>query len=107
GWRGTLRTRFFPAAGRIVAAWIPFGARAWANGLVLGATTIGVSAAPVLFGALSDRFGWRLACVVMGAVTALLTCLWVWYGRNRPAEHASADAAELALVGPATETAAA
>ena len=43
---GILTTPLFPAAGRIVAAWIPFGARAWANGLVLGATTIGVSVAP-------------------------------------------------------------
>ena len=101
---GILTTPLFPAAGRIVAAWIPFGARAWANGLVLGATTIGVSAAPVLFGALSDRFGWRLACVVMGAVTALLTCLWAWYGRDRPAEHPLVDAAELAMVGPAPQT---
>src|SRR5262249_7198055 len=102
---GILTTPLFPAAGRIVAAWIPFGARAWANGLVLGATTIGVSAGPVLFGALSDRFGWRMACVVMGAVTALLTCLWARYGRNRPAEHPSVNAAELSLVGPARETA--
>ena len=41
----------------------------------------------------------------MGAVTALLTCLWAWYGRDRPAEHPSVNAAELAPVGPATETA--
>ena len=46
-----------PGRGGIVAAWIPFEARAWANGLVLGATTIGVSAAPVLFGALSTGSG--------------------------------------------------
>jgi ACS family glucarate transporter-like MFS transporter len=103
---GILTAPLFPASGRLVAAWIPFGARAWANGLVLGATTIGVSAAPVLFGALSDRFGWRIACVVMGAVTALWTCLWAWYGRNGPAEHPSVNAAELALVGPSRETAA-
>jgi ACS family glucarate transporter-like MFS transporter len=102
---GILTTPLFSAAGRIVSAWIPFGARAWANGLVLGATTIGVSAAPVVFGALSDWFGWRLACLVMGAVTALVTWLWAWYGRNRPQEHPSVDASELALVGPATETA--
>ena len=102
---GILTTPLFPAAGRIVAAWIPFGARAWANGLVLGATTIGVSAAPVLFGALSDRFGWRLACVAMGAATALVTGLWAWHGRDQPAEHPSVNAAEVALVGPAPETA--
>ena len=41
----------------------------------------------------------------MGAVTALLTCLWAWYGRNRPAEDPSVNAAELAPVGPARESA--
>ena len=41
----------------------------------------------------------------MGAVTTLLTCLWAWYGRNRPAEDPSVDAAELAPVGPARESA--
>jgi hypothetical protein len=41
----------------------------------------------------------------MGAVTALLTCLWAWDGRNRPAEDPSVDTAELAPVGPAREPA--
>ena len=102
---GVLTTPLFPAAGRIAHAWIPFGSRAWANGLVLGATTIGVSAAPIVFGALSDQFGWRNACVVMGTVTALVTCLWGWYGRDRPAEHPGVNAAELTLVGKSPETA--
>ena len=41
----------------------------------------------------------------MGAVTALLTCLWAGYGRNGPAGHPSVNAAEVALVGHAPETA--
>ncbi len=62
---GVLTTPLFPAAGRIVHAWIPFGSRAWANGLVLGATTIGVAAAPIWFGGLSDRLGWRQASMIL------------------------------------------
>jgi ACS family glucarate transporter-like MFS transporter len=81
---GTLTTPLFPAAGRIIHAWAPFGSRAWANGLVLGATTIGVAAAPVVFGYLSDLVSWQGACVFMGALTALLTCLWAIRGRNSP-----------------------
>ncbi|MGE5194286.1 MAG: MFS transporter [Deltaproteobacteria bacterium] len=95
---GAFSAPLFPAAGRIAAAWIPFGSRAWANGLVLGATTVGVALAPVAFGKLSDLVGWRDACGVMGAVTALLTVLWFWYGRNRPAEHPFVNDAERALV---------
>jgi len=102
---GVLTTPLFPAAGRIAHAWIPFGSRAWANGLVLGATTIGVSAAPIVFGFLSDVFTWQLACVFMGVVTMLLTGVWAIYGRNSPGEHPAVNAAEIALIGQTQEAA--
>jgi ACS family glucarate transporter-like MFS transporter len=105
-WMGVLTAPLFPAAGRIVAAWVPFGTRAWANGLVLGATTIGVSAAPIVFGALSDRVGWQTASLMTGGVTALLAGVWAWDGRNTPAEHSAVNPAELAIIGPASEAAA-
>jgi sugar phosphate permease len=34
----------------------------------------------------------------MGAVTALLTAVWFWYGRDTPAEHPGLNEAERALV---------
>lgn len=95
---GVLTTPLFPAAGRVVNAWIPFGSRAWGNGLVLGATTIGVSSAPLLFGRLADRLGWKAACGVMGLITAVMTLLWFVRGRNRPDEHPATNEAERALV---------
>src|SRR6185295_7817972 len=73
---GLFTAPLFPAAGRIVGAWIPFESRGWANGLVLGATTIGVSLAPIVFGKLSDLAGWRAACGMMGTVTLLVTYCW-------------------------------
>jgi ACS family glucarate transporter-like MFS transporter len=91
---GTLTAPLFPAAGRIIHAWVPFASRAWANGLVLGATTIGVAAAPVCFGYLSDLVNWQWACVLMGALTALLGCLWALRGRNSPVEDAGVTEAE-------------
>src|SRR5262245_60824221 len=99
---GIFTAPLFPAAGRLVNAWIPFTSRAWANGLVLGATTIGVSLAPVVFGTLSDHCGWRVACGGMGALTVLLTVVWMYLGRDRPADHPRVNAAELALL-PAPE----
>lgn len=103
---GMLTTPLFPAAGRIAQAWIPFGSRAWANGLVLGATTIGVAVAPIVFGFLSDVLTWQLACVLMGIVTALLTCLWAIHGRNSPAVHPQVNQAEQELIGGVQESAA-
>ncbi|HLJ12190.1 MAG TPA: MFS transporter [Planctomycetaceae bacterium] len=95
---GIFSAPLFPAAGRIVTAWIPFENRAWANGLVLGATTVGVSLSPIAFGALSDKVGWPSAFVAMGIVTAMVTCVWYQYGRNKPAEHPFVNDAELALI---------
>jgi ACS family glucarate transporter-like MFS transporter len=103
---GVFTTPLFPAAGRIAQAWIPFGSRAWANGLVLGATTIGVALAPIVFGFLSDVFTWQWACVLMGVVTAALTCLWAIHGRNSPAEHPQVNPAEQELIGPVQKSAA-
>jgi ACS family glucarate transporter-like MFS transporter len=102
---GVLTTPLFPAAGRIVHAWIPFRSRAWANGLVLGATTIGVAAAPIVFGALSDLLSWQQACMLMGVLTALLTCVWVAHGRERPSEHGGVNEAERTWIGTAPDAA--
>ncbi len=104
---GVLTTPLFPAAGRIVHSWIPFGSRAWANGLVLGAATIGVAAAPVVFGYLSDLVSWQGACVIMGACTALLTCLWALCGSNAPAEPVGVNEAEWQPTGTVPATASA
>jgi ACS family glucarate transporter-like MFS transporter len=104
---GVLTTPLFPAAGRIVHAWVPFGSRAWANGLVLGATTIGVAAAPVVFGYLSDLVSWQGACVIMGTLTALLTCLWALHGRNAPAKPVGVNEAEQGPPGTVPATASA
>lgn len=95
---GVFTAPLFPAAGRVVRAWIPFETRGWANGLVLGATTIGVSLAPIVFGKLSDLVDWRAACGLMGALTMLLTYVWFHFGRDKPADHPRVNAAERALI---------
>jgi ACS family glucarate transporter-like MFS transporter len=96
---GVFTTPLFPGAGRIAHAWIPFGSRAWANGLVLGGTTVGVAAAPIVFGNLADAMSWQWACLLMGSLTAVLTLLWLYDGRNLPAEHPGVNEAERKLIG--------
>lgn len=95
---GIFTAPLFPAAGRLVGAWIPFESLGWANGLVLGATTIGVSLAPIVFGKLSDLIDWRAACALLGGLTLLLTGVWFHFGRDKPADHPRVNAAELALI---------
>lgn len=92
---GIFTAPLFPAAGRAVHDWIPASGRAWANGLVLGATTVGVSLSHTVFGWLMDRVGWRVAFGITGAITALLALLWSRLATSRPQDHPGVDAAEL------------
>ncbi len=96
---GMFTAPLYPAAGRVVSHWIPFRDRALANGLVTGAAMVGVALAHPLFAGLITAVGWRQSFVITGIATGLLTVLWAWYGRDRPAQHRSVNKSELALMG--------
>jgi ACS family glucarate transporter-like MFS transporter len=98
GLMGIFTAPIYPASGRIVANWFPFPQRAWASGLVIGAALVGNASAFFGFGSLIDFLGWEMAFVITGAITALVTLVWVLYGRNLPAQHPSVNAAEQQII---------
>jgi sugar phosphate permease len=98
GLLGATMAPMYPAAGRIVSHWIPFRQRALTNGLVTGAAPVGIASTYIVFAALTDRLGWEQAFLVTGPITVTLAVLWMWYGRNDPAQHASVNSAELTLI---------
>ena len=61
-------------------------------GLGLGA------AAPPMIASMMAVVGWQQALWWTSLPALLLIGVWAWYGRNRPAEHRSVTAPELALV---------
>ena len=95
---GVLTAPLYPAAGRVVANWIPFRRRALANALVTGAAMLGISFTHPCFGWLLDTFGWQMAFVITGSVTAGLGALWSWYGKDYPDEHQGVNEAEHELI---------
>src|SRR5262249_2213877 len=71
-----------PAGARAVAYWLPPASRSGANGLVVGAFSIGIAASYLLFGRMMEWFGWQGAFMVSGVVTAGLSMVWAIYAAN-------------------------
>jgi MFS family permease len=98
GLMGFFSAPIYPACGRVVAHWIPFRRRSWANALVTGIAFVGIACSYVVFGQLIDWFGWRKAFLITGAVTGFLAVLWTLYATSRPSQHSSVNRAELLLI---------
>ena len=92
GLLGVFTAPLYPAAGRMVAQWIPLDGRALANGLVIGAVPLGAALPWLLFARFMDAYGWPLAFVATSFVTFLLTAVWAWYAADHPYRHRSARA---------------
>ena len=73
---GVLNAPLHPAGARAVASWMPPAGRSGANGLVVGAFSLGIAASYLVFGRMIEWFGWPGAFLVAGAVTAGLTLIW-------------------------------
>jgi ACS family glucarate transporter-like MFS transporter len=95
---GVVATPMYPAGSRTIAQWFPFNRRVGANGLVQGAAAVGMAMTPLMFGPLMKHVGWPNAFIIVGFVTGIVGVLWLWYARNRPAEHPAVNKNELLLI---------
>jgi ACS family D-galactonate transporter-like MFS transporter len=108
GLLGVFTAPLYPAAGRMVAQWIPLDGRALANGLVIGAVPLGAALPWLLFARFMDAYGWPMAFVATSFVTFLLAAVWAWYAADHPYRHRSARAlvrrgVESSLAAPAVD----
>jgi MFS family permease len=58
GVMGAFTAPVYPSSGRMVAHWLPLASRAWANGLVLGAASLGTASAYLVFSWRIEWFDW-------------------------------------------------
>ena len=95
---GVAHAPVFPVVAASIERWFPVGGWAFPNGLTSSGLTIGLavtaSALPWLIGA----YGWRVSFVMLAPVGFAVAALWWWYARDRPSQHGSANAAEVALI---------
>jgi sugar phosphate permease len=96
---GMFQAGGFPTLARILADWMPFKRRAFAQGMVWTFSRLGGAFVPFLFLWLFDAFGtWTTPFWIMGGVGVLWAVIfWPWF-RNRPAQMSGVNAAERQLI---------
>ena len=93
---GTAHAPLFPISMGVIESWFPSGQWGWPNGLQTAGLHLGSAAATPLIAILMVSYGWKAALAWTSLPVLLLVAAWGWYGRNRPSEHGSVSAAELA-----------
>jgi MFS family permease len=88
-----------PSLSRAFSQWLPARERGRAFGLTLMAAAFGGAATQPIVVALLERFSWREAFPIFGAVGVVFAAAWYAWFRDDPRTHRSVNAAEIALIG--------
>lgn len=96
---GAAHAPVFPVVGASIERWFPVGSYGLPNGLSSAGLTIGLAALASLLPWVMGQVGWRHAFQMLAPVSLAIAALWWWYARDRPADHASVNAAEIGLIG--------
>lgn len=88
----------FPIATRSLSRWMLPGERGYAQGITHAGSRLGAAITPPIVVAMIVAWGWRAPFWVFGVVGASWALHWYWYYRDRPSEHSSVNAEELALI---------
>jgi ACS family glucarate transporter-like MFS transporter len=95
---GASHAPVFPIMVSAIERWFPPGGWALPNGLTSSGLTIGLAATASALPWLIGEFGWRLGFLALAPFAFAAGGLWWWYARDYPRQHASVNAAELALI---------
>ncbi len=88
----------FPNVARSFSTWFPIRERGRANGVMfLGSRIGGMLSAPIAL-LIVSRWGWRTSFVLFGALGVVWAAAWFAWYRDRPEEHRSVNAEELAWI---------
>ncbi|MGO4812274.1 MFS transporter [Cupriavidus sp. 2MCAB6] len=89
----------FPAATRSFTYWMPATERGFAQGITHSFARLGGAVTPPIVLVIVAAYGWRESFVILGVVSLIWTCLYVWLFRNTPLEHKWVQPAELKEIG--------
>lgn len=95
---GAAQAGMFPCAVLSFAKWFPTSQRAFPNGMLASFMSVGGAIATTLTGLMTHFYSWPIVFLLF-AEPGLLIAFWffVWF-RDRPADHASVNAAELDFI---------
>jgi len=88
----------YPAGNQFVSRWIPAQERGKANGLIFAGVGAGSGLTPPLITAIIVFGGWRASFYVCAAIGLVAAAVWYVIARDRPQDHRSVNAGELAHI---------
>ncbi len=88
----------FPASNQFVARWIPTQERGIANGWIFAGVGAGAGLSPPLISYIMLNYGWRASFWVCAGIGLAAGLAWFVAARDRPEQHSSVSAAELAFI---------
>jgi len=77
----------YPAANKIVAAWIPTQERGLANGLIFAGVGFGAGVTPPLITHIMTEYGWRASFWCSSLIGLAAGAIWYLLGRDNPRAH--------------------
>jgi MFS family permease len=95
----------FPNLTRMLTTWLPVKERERAQALVWLSTRLAGAFTPLLVVWLIEQVSWRRTFEIFGVLGVVWAVFFYRWYRDDPASHPSANAAEIALLPPARETA--
>jgi MFS family permease len=95
----------FPNLTRVFTTWLPVKERERAQATLWLATRVSGAFTPLLVASLISVIGWRRTFEIFGLIGVIWAVFFYRWYRDAPAEHPSVNAAELALLPPARDTA--
>jgi ACS family glucarate transporter-like MFS transporter len=95
----------FPNLTKMFTTWLPQHERVRAQGLMWMSARWGGAFTPVIVVWAFQAMSWRHAFVLFGAIGVVWAILFFWWYRDNPKDHKAVNAAELALLAGAEETA--
>ena len=86
----------FPTATRAMSAWTPAGRWAFAQGITHTSSRLGNGATALIVAGLIALWSWRASFYLLAPVNLIWMAVWIWYFRDRPADHAGVTGEDLA-----------
>ena len=86
----------FPTATRAMSVWTPAGRWAFAQGITHTFSRLGNWAAALIVAGLIAALSWRASFYLLAPINLIWMAVWVWYFRDRPADHPAMTREDLA-----------
>jgi ACS family glucarate transporter-like MFS transporter len=88
----------YPASNRFVSWWIPTQERGIANGIIFAGVGVGAGITPPAISYVMLHYGWRWSFWLSALVGLVAGIVWFLLARDKPEEHPSVSASELAFI---------